>query len=66
MSKNSCNAAEKPCKGHFANGAGELYRKILYTKHKFLFCLDLMLILFPLLYRSHPGSDVSHRPAYKQ
>lgn len=27
MSKNSGNAAEKPCMGRFANGAGELYIK---------------------------------------
>lgn len=27
MGKNSGNAAEKPCKWRFANGAGELYAK---------------------------------------
>ena len=37
MSKSSGNAAEKPCKGRFVNGAGELYAKkdLLQT----LFCL---------------------------
>ena len=42
------------------------YLLILYTKHKFLFCLDPMLPLFSLLYRNHPGSDVSHHPAYRR
>ena len=43
------------------------YLLILYIKHKFLFCLDPMLPLFSLLfYRNHPGSDVSHHPAYRR
>ena len=36
MSKNSGNAAEKPCKGRFVNGAGELYAKKTFFRHFFV------------------------------